>query len=328
MLPDDLAFYSFQIAGHHYSKQKSENFGVLLCKKTNRLLKPLQSPPRGPTEVQFYENVWNGRAIESKDPDASIFIRLKDFVPRFYGTRKISCSGNKGEFIELENLTVSFQKPCVVDIKIGSRTWDPLASKEKIEYEKSKYPYAEKLGFRFLGCMIYRDNVSLYEFRDKDWGKNLNEDEIITALKFIFPHERETCEILVICVLRKLHRILTFFQGQRRFTFYSSSILISYEGCRLNSGIREILKSDAGQAAVLLNAFKQRLKNKTSMSDTELFTFPDDDAFFSSFDAFFNLKMIDFTHVFEEAGQIDDNYLTGLKSFIKFVTKYLDSLTA
>jgi len=51
-------------------------------------------------------------------------------------------------------MTANIQKPCVLDVKIGARTWDPKATQQKIDYEKSKYPQADKLGFRLLGQMV------------------------------------------------------------------------------------------------------------------------------------------------------------------------------
>lgn len=36
------------------------------------------------------------------------------------------------DFLVLEDLTKDFKEPCIMDIKIGRRTWDPNASYEKI----------------------------------------------------------------------------------------------------------------------------------------------------------------------------------------------------
>jgi len=40
------------------------------------------------------------------------------------------------EFLVLEDLAHGFEKPCVLDVKIGKRTWGPDATIEKINHEK------------------------------------------------------------------------------------------------------------------------------------------------------------------------------------------------
>lgn len=60
------------------------------------------------------------------------------------------------DFMKLENLTRGIQLPCVMDIKIGQRTWDPLADEEKIKIEESKYYECKQgLGFCIPGFQVY-----------------------------------------------------------------------------------------------------------------------------------------------------------------------------
>lgn len=40
------------------------------------------------------------------------------------------------EFLKLVDLTHDMTEPCIIDIKIGKRTWDPTASEEKILLEE------------------------------------------------------------------------------------------------------------------------------------------------------------------------------------------------
>uniref|UniRef100_A0A915KJH6 Kinase n=1 Tax=Romanomermis culicivorax TaxID=13658 RepID=A0A915KJH6_ROMCU len=380
-LPQNYSFYSFQIAGHHYSKQKDENFGkrsrknanfpdrevrnpaielnqsselrrVLLCEETGRILKPLQKPPRGTSEVIFYENVWTDDANTSNDR-RDVFHQLRNFVPKFYGVKELTSSGMTGRFLELENLTCAFKKPCVIDIKIGARTWDPLAPQDKIAYEKSKYPHAQTLGFRFLGTMVYKENTDDYEHHDKEWGKMLTENDVLPALQSYFPKELRPCKILAACILRKLHKILHFFSHQRLLTFFSSSILMSYEGANLieetdnmltsiittnseNCGTKTDSNNEKFEADDLLRKFDALncipTASTSSLDEKE-------EIFYRKFDSLFSVKMIDFTHVFEHTDSddeeeenqqsraaLDDNYLHGLKNLIKYLTIFLDSL--
>ena len=46
------------------------------------------------------------------------------------------------QFIKLCDITHGVREPCVMDIKIGRRTWDPLATEKKREAEE-------------VSCMFY-----------------------------------------------------------------------------------------------------------------------------------------------------------------------------
>lgn len=83
-------------------------------------------------------------------------------------------------FIRLEN--VSAKHDCVMDIKIGSRTWDKLASDEKILIEKNKYPYGLEMGFRLLGFRVSMN----YLFHSRQPICCKNNDKIVYLFFFVF----------------------------------------------------------------------------------------------------------------------------------------------
>ena len=43
------------------------------------------------------------------------------------------------QFIKLCDITFGMNEPCVCDIKIGRRTWDPMATEKKREAEEVGY---------------------------------------------------------------------------------------------------------------------------------------------------------------------------------------------
>ena len=57
-------------------------------------------------------------------------------------------------YLKLENLVSKFRKPCVVDIKMGKKTYDPEAGPAKIAKEMTKFPHVEKFGFQFTGMQV------------------------------------------------------------------------------------------------------------------------------------------------------------------------------
>lgn len=57
-------------------------------------------------------------------------------------------------YLKLEDVTRRFLRPCIMDVKIGRRSYDPFASKEKREEQISKYPLMEEIGFLLLGMRV------------------------------------------------------------------------------------------------------------------------------------------------------------------------------
>ena len=54
----------------------------------------------------------------------------------------------------MNNFTAKYNKPCIMDIKMGQKTSDPDATAEKIAHEKSKGPLREKIGFQICGMRV------------------------------------------------------------------------------------------------------------------------------------------------------------------------------
>lgn len=57
-------------------------------------------------------------------------------------------------YLKLEDVTRKFNKPCIMDVKIGQKSYDPYASAEKIQQQVSKYPLMEEIGFLVLGMRV------------------------------------------------------------------------------------------------------------------------------------------------------------------------------
>ena len=130
-----------QIAGHGSEGDGEKGF---LKRPDGRLLKPVQAPPRGLRERDFYK-----RINTSKDPTD---LRLKKFIPEFFGVEKVGFINGitvTEEFLILRDITEGFSRPSIMDIKIGSRTWGPDASAKKQAQENAKYAGTKHpFGFR------------------------------------------------------------------------------------------------------------------------------------------------------------------------------------
>lgn len=83
-------------------------------------------------------------------------------------------------FLELGDITKGMSEPCVMDIKIGKRTWDPLAGEEKKLAEGKKYLESRRAyGFCIPGFQVYRLSDAQLKKFGKDYGKQLNEKSVV-----------------------------------------------------------------------------------------------------------------------------------------------------
>jgi len=104
---------------------------------------------------------------------------LKDLVPEYRGTQTKKVQGREINFIRLTDLTQDMLEPCILDVKIGQRTWDPLASEAKRTTEDAKYKACkDNLGFCLPGFQVYSISSGKVKRYGREYGKKLTADTI------------------------------------------------------------------------------------------------------------------------------------------------------
>ena len=241
--------------------------------KLGMVLKPIFGDARGQREAEFFKSV-----SSSSDPAVRVFL---DCMPHFHGvSRRKKSDGTPGEFIMMENLTNNLSKRCIMDIKIGARTWGPDASESKRKQQDASYA-ATKTAFGFCvpGLSVHRgENKDSVVVKGKDYGKSLNKENISDMLELYLDISTnpELARKIARIFVERLEKIQAVFQSQRCFHFFASSLLFVYDAEAIQNNI-----------------------------DSE------------ELGKFVNLKMIDFAHVWPAEGELDTNYLTGVESLIK-----------
>ncbi|KAF3691446.1 Inositol polyphosphate multikinase [Channa argus] len=210
---------SHQVAGHKYGVDK---VGILQH-PDGTVLKQLQPPPRGPREMQFYSMVY---AEDCCDPP---LLELQNHLPKYYGTWSSPDSPND-LYLKLEDVTRHFVKPCIMDVKLGQRSYDPFASQEKREQQIRKYPLMEEIGFLVLGMRVYKVCSDSFDSYDQHYGRGLIKDTIKDGLAKFFHNGVTLRKDAVSASICKVQRILHWFESQRQLAFYASSLLFVYEG--------------------------------------------------------------------------------------------------
>lgn len=215
---------------------------------------------------------------------------------------KDQCSVNYDQvnFICMEDLHAHCRMACILDVKMGRITHDPMANEQKIHEQTYKYPRLRDFGFRLLGMK------NSYVTRDKEFGKTLaSQEQVFEAIESFFD-PLQSCDrkcAVISRMLDILRSVLEWFEtmNNNQIRFYSSSILFVYDAALCDS----VESSDLVCA---------RLAGSVRVS------------------------MIDFAHVFHshdlqegpsrsgsatsirtsESLNKDDNYLYGLRRLVKF----------
>lgn len=239
----------------------------------------------------------------------------KAFVARYFGVVVIrsterpthpAASSSKDmdgpqPYLALKDLTMNFSYPCVIDIKMGTQTFEPSATLEKKLRENIKYCHQKNIGFRITGFKMFDVNRRSFYSVGKTFGRSLEPFQIIEGLKlFFYNGQSYRRDVLVSCV-DQLERLLVWFRSQNKLHFYCSSILITYDGLHHQfSRSRSLASPSAPRAREAADELVQ-------------------------------IKMIDFAHTIsstetESLRSIDEGYILGLVNLLGFLRLILEEV--
>lgn len=200
----------------------------------------------------------------------------------------------------LDDLTLSYKAPCVIDIKMGQQTYEPDANSSKKKREIRKCPYQVITGFRITGMKVFDVINSTYSYKDKQFGRAVQPDDIAGALRIFFWNGISVRKDVITKVIDQLKKILAWFENQNVLHFYCSSILIIYDG-RMNVGVI----SDGNQIG---EDWGSSSGPRGWTEKTKPRPLPD----------LVQVKMIDFAHTLPSPlpKDIDHGYILGIKNLI------------
>ena len=136
-------------------------------------------------------------------------------------------------YLVLEDISHSYSRDhiSIIDIKMGTQTYEPTASIEKIVKETSKFIHQRQLGFRISGMKVFNHRTKQYLIKDKFFGRSLEPSTVIYGLGLFFYNGYTLCKEIISDVIQQLNGLLVIMNEQVDYKFYCTSLLIIYNAC-------------------------------------------------------------------------------------------------
>lgn len=192
--------------------------------------------PLNKTEHHFYET-----AVKS------LPCNLLDYIPCYRGVVEIKNGKpatledklrikRKGCYIVLEDVTSSFKKPSIMDLKMGTRQYSDTMPREKIARKKQRslITTSNELGVRVAGIRSFESTESCGHYHmNKMQGRELNTDTIQDAFRMFFFDGKEIHIAAIERILLKLRNIIELIKLCDSVRLYCCSLLLVYESDKI-----------------------------------------------------------------------------------------------
>lgn len=278
----------------------SDSDGVLSDESGALIIKPCTA-----REVAFYESIVAHPSLVPWVPTFLGTLKLSDTVPEADPTAVPA--SNRNTSIVLSNSTYGFQKPCVLDIKLGAQLWDsdaPQDKRDRLDAVSNKTT-SRSLGMRVAGMRVWKKEGS-YKVYDKLYGRTFTAENAVDQLKEYLDSDITTAQAILLAKrFRDKVAVIRAILEAEESRMYSASLLFVYEG-----------DSAALDVALAEEADNAKKPAKTQEEEDE----EEEEEEAKKVKKVEDLKLIDFAHATWTPGEgPDENMLQGIRSVEKLL---------
>lgn len=191
-----------------------------------------QTPPQNTLAIQPPSG---GDAASDAFENEPVEGPAKTLVP---SNPKDAQSANSGDrvvfFILMEDLTSGMGRPCVLDLKMGTRQFGVEATKKKMESQrrKCKTTTSQVLGVRICGMQTFDAKTGKASYEDKYFGRDLKAGREFRDALVRFLYDGISYNSVAKHIPTILHKVSKLESMVRRlpgYRFYASSLLMLYD---------------------------------------------------------------------------------------------------
>lgn len=216
--------YTSAVPDHQYTILANQTGGHV-----GTFTKP--QPDRIQKEVSEIEFVFYGRLQHQYD-------FMRQFAPTFFAVHEKD--GKK--YVEMADLTYGFEKPCIMDVKMGTSTAGEDATPDKLQsmLKKDMGSTTHSLGVRVTGLKVWHQSLTPpgYVRQTKSWGRKLTAESLPSSMRCFFTDGDLLHEAVVHNSLEKLAQLHGWMSSQQRLRFFSSSLLFVYDAANPAAEVR------------------------------------------------------------------------------------------
>ncbi|KAJ2084226.1 inositol polyphosphate kinase kcs1 [Coemansia sp. RSA 988] len=215
------------------SQRLAPNAGLAEPSPLGRNLLPESKLPMTPDPVTLTYPGGHTSRLQKTSSGASGFENLwKKKCCKRMPTDADAVDGSTHQFILMADLTASMRRPCILDLKMGTRQHGVDAPAKKVisQTVKCAATTSKELGVRMCGLQVYKADRNRYLFQDKYYGRSLNKFTFQRTLLEFIDNGENVMVFMIPALLAKLRNLYRTVEQMHGFRFFGSSLLLVYDG--------------------------------------------------------------------------------------------------